>query len=128
MGTSYIHVFQTSKGNVGIWGKAALNSQLSSVKPGTMVMATVLGKKKIGGGKTKYSFEVQQDKSNTISVGIEAGDVGGSEDEEDVGYTESDGEDTTSDYETDNAELMAASQATKRHVENLLSKGKSAKN
>ncbi len=67
-GESTIHVFQTDKGNKGIWGSADTNSKLSSAPLGAMTLVEFKGKMKIGGGKTKNLFDVSVDRDNVITV------------------------------------------------------------
>lgn len=72
---STIHVFQTPKGNQGIWGSADTNQKLSQVTLGTMTLVEFKEKKKISGGKTKKIFAVSQDPDNTITVSAAASPV-----------------------------------------------------
>lgn len=67
-GDSTIHVFQTPRGNEGIWGSADTNSKLSTVPLGTMTNVVFKAKVKIGGGKTKNTFDVFVDKDQSIPV------------------------------------------------------------
>lgn len=83
-GTSTIHVFQTPKGNVGLWGAADSNSKLSGVVLGTMVQVEFKEKKKLTGGKTKKIYTVRHDPDNTIEVAAQA------EDAQDFGSTSED--------------------------------------
>jgi len=64
-----IHVFQTPKGNQGIWGSADTRAKLKQVAAGTMTLVEFVEKKKISGGKTKKIFSVSQNTDNTIEVG-----------------------------------------------------------
>jgi len=64
-----IHVFQTPKGNQGIWGSADTRAKLKQVAAGTMTLVEFVEKKKISGGKTKKIFSVSQNTANTIEVG-----------------------------------------------------------
>jgi hypothetical protein len=66
-GISYIHIFQTSKGNVGVWGKTDLDSKIKSVTPGTMVRASFDKMVKTPNGEM-YKYKVQFDDANTIEV------------------------------------------------------------
>jgi hypothetical protein len=66
-GKSNLHIFQTSTGNVGVWGKADLDSKMFSVKKGNLVSVTFLEIKQLAKGKM-YLYDVEQDRANTIDV------------------------------------------------------------
>lgn len=97
MGTSYLHVFQTKNGNVGVWGKTKLNSLLTSDLVGMMVQATFTGMGKAKKGRNApYNYEVQYDEENTIDVsGLAAATNEAVEDdyvaEDDTTYADDDG-------------------------------------
>ncbi len=69
-GPGKLHIFQTSKGNIGVWGKTRLNSLLTTDLIGQMVLATFTGmiapSKK--GRRPSYGFKVQHDAGNTIDT------------------------------------------------------------
>ncbi len=67
-GISVIHIFQTPKGNEGIWGTADINNKLAQLTPGTMTLVNYKEKRKLAGGKTKHVYDVMFDKENTIEV------------------------------------------------------------
>lgn len=69
LGKSLIHFFQTSKGNVGVWGATDLNRRLASVSPGTMAKAEFVGTKPTPRGDMR-AFKVYQDKANFIDVEV----------------------------------------------------------
>jgi hypothetical protein len=66
-GFSYIHVFQTAKGNLGVWGKTDLDRKLEGIAPGTMVRATHTGMMATANGDM-YKYKVETDSGNTIEV------------------------------------------------------------
>lgn len=66
-GVSYIYIFQTAKGNVGVWGKTDLDRKMQSAVIGAMVKATHVGFTSTPNGDM-YKYDVKQDKSNTIEV------------------------------------------------------------
>ncbi len=66
-GQSYIHIFQTAKGNVGVWGKTNLDNQIINVPPGTMTRATVTGMRSTPNGDM-YVFQVEVDLENTVEA------------------------------------------------------------
>lgn len=69
-GIAKLHIFQTSEGNVGVWGKTRLNTMLTKDLVGQMVLVEFTGMvaptKK--GRKPSYGFKVQHDPENTIEV------------------------------------------------------------
>lgn len=67
-GPSNIHVFQTAKGNVGVWGTKKLNDNLGSGNRGTMTLVTYKAKVKLQGGKTQHTYDFMVDPDNTIDV------------------------------------------------------------
>lgn len=67
-GASVIHVFQTPKGNEGVWGTAKLNNNLNADIIGTMMLIVYKGKVKLQGGKTQHTYEFNIDRSQTIDV------------------------------------------------------------
>ncbi len=92
-GFSYIHVFQTSKGNVGVWGKTNMDRQLEVVQPGTMTRVTATGKTRPTKNGDMILFNVEVDTGNTIEVeGLSA------QESTDDGTEEGDG---TADYGTE---------------------------
>lgn len=132
-GVSYIQVFQTSKGNKGVWGKADINAKLARVKPGTMVLITFLKIEKLNKGKKMYKYDVKFDSENTIDVDADLSDEGSSSNEDDQDSSEEDqnssDEDGSSQDEEDAVQAAALARAeNKKRTEALLAKGKAAKN
>lgn len=71
-GVSYIYVFQTAEGNVGVWGKTDLDRKMQSAPLGAMTRATHSGMRATPNGEM-YTYKVEIDKDNTIEVeGLEA--------------------------------------------------------
>lgn len=66
-GKAKIHVFQTPKGNVGVWGKTDLDQKLGSVTPGTMTQVK-FDKMVPSKNGEMYKFKVAVDTENTIEV------------------------------------------------------------
>lgn len=64
-----MHILQTEKGNVGVWGKSHLNPQMSKAIPGSMVRITFTGTRPSKKGNDQLLFTVEQDKTNNIDVG-----------------------------------------------------------
>jgi hypothetical protein len=67
MGPSRLHVFQTDKGNVGVWGSAQLNAKLQGLQ-GMMTFIKFVNEIKVPKGTMK-NFEVEYDDEQTIDVG-----------------------------------------------------------
>jgi hypothetical protein len=66
-GLSFIYIFQTPKGNVGVWGKTDLDRKMLSVTPGYMVLASFDRMVPTPNG-SMYKYKVQVDSENTIEV------------------------------------------------------------
>src|SRR5258708_25091801 len=67
-GFAYIHILQTEKGNLGVWGKTDLDRKLLTVTPGTMIRASHTGMLQTPNGEM-YKYKVEIDKDNSIEVG-----------------------------------------------------------
>lgn len=99
-GFSYIYIFQTAQGNLGIWGKTDLDRKMSQAPIGAMVRATHTGMVPTPNGEM-YKYSVEVDTDNTIEVS------GTTTDQEPVaeGYAEDaagtlDASDTDETYDT----------------------------
>lgn len=130
-GKAKIHFLQTSKGNLGIWGKTDLDRKLGNVTPGTMVRITQNGTVPTPNGDM-YKFKVEVDASNTIDVSelTEASGSSGESTEENYEASEDNDADEDSNdtsYEAEEASQSAALSALERKakVEALL-KGKNS--
>lgn len=66
-GDSTLHILQTAKGNLGVWGTTDLNRKLGSAVPGVMVRITSTGTKPTPKGDM-YTYKVEADTDNTIEV------------------------------------------------------------
>jgi hypothetical protein len=66
-GVSYIYFLQTSKGNIGVWGKTDMDRKLTSVKEGEMIRITHTGMQATANGDM-YKYSVEVDSDNTIEV------------------------------------------------------------
>lgn len=78
-GFSSLHVFQTSKGAVGVWGKTDLDRKLASAQLGAMTRVTYTGMKETK-NNPMYVYKVEVDSENTIDVSSAA--TGDSADED----------------------------------------------
>lgn len=68
-GLSKIHIFQTSKGNIGLWGKTDTDRQLATGSVGLMTKVTYLNKVTLPNGNPMHKFKIAQDPDNKIEVG-----------------------------------------------------------
>jgi hypothetical protein len=125
-GTSYLYVFQTAQGSVGVWGKTDLDRKMSSASPGVMMRVSFAGMQPTPNGEM-YKYKVEVDSENTIDLGITES-AGASEDDS-TAYASGVEEDTS--LEADEAPAYtapivdAATQAERAaKVKALLSKNK----
>jgi hypothetical protein len=81
-GFAKLHILQTSKGNVGVWGKTDLDRKMLQVTPGAMIRITQNGRLELPGKMPMYKFKVEVDSENTIEVSAPA------EQQEEQGYSE----------------------------------------
>lgn len=68
MGESKLHVFQTDKGNVGVWGTKDLNNKLKAVLPGYKTRVTFTGTVPTK-FKPMFKYNVEVDSDDSIVVG-----------------------------------------------------------
>lgn len=66
-GKAKIHVFQTPKGNLGVWGKTDLDRKMESVVLGAMTRITYTGMQETK-NNPMYKYKVEVDDTNTIEV------------------------------------------------------------
>lgn len=112
LGPSTLHILQTAKGNLGVWGGTDMNRKLNQVQAGTMVRITAAGKKPTPKGDMNV-FNVEVDNDNQIEVllsglgnagtGTTASDFAANDDG-DTGYTGAYGDTETSFGVDDNEE------------------------
>lgn len=99
-GESKIHFFQTSKGNVGVWGKTDSNRKLGGVTPGTMTRISFDKMQDTPNGEM-YKYKVEVDGENTIEVGgLSAAALDSDSTINDAGDGFSSDEDTSDDSES----------------------------
>jgi len=67
-GEAKFHVFQTAKGNHGIYGKTDLDSKLMAVPKGTMCRAKFVKELPTKFGNNKRIFSVQLDPDNVLDM------------------------------------------------------------
>lgn len=129
-GKAYIYIFQTPKGNVGVWGKTDLDNKMKAAAPGCMIRITQNGMANTPNGEM-YKYKVEVDDTNTIEV--LGGDNQQSAQEETTGgyggagygeeAEELDVEEEEVEY-TPPPRNTATSQASAARVQALLNKGK----
>lgn len=116
-GTSYIHIFQTPKGNLGVWGKTDMDNKLKSVTPGTMTKITHASMRKTPNGDM-YVYEVAVDDDNTITVdALTAGAGNSGLDNDATGYEDETGgvgEEETAEVDEDVAQQLALEAAARK--------------
>lgn len=98
-GPSKIHFLRTPKGNLGVWGKTNMNSQLSAIPTGTMVRITSTGTKPTKNGDM-YTFKVEFDSSEKIDVPSFKSNLN---DSENTGVTSYADEDADNSYDSDDS-------------------------
>ncbi len=120
-GPSTIHVFQTPKGNDGIWGSKTLNDSLTSKVVGMMVLVVHKGKKKLSGKKTQHMYDISVDKENTIEVDASSA-VEVTDNSSDTEFEAADNADDSTEDEDQAAALAQVERQAK--VQAMLNKGK----
>jgi hypothetical protein len=68
-GFAFLHILQTPKGRLGVWGKTDLDRKMAGVTAGTMVRITQSGTVATPNGEM-YKFKVEIDRDNTIDVDL----------------------------------------------------------
>lgn len=66
-GVSYIYIFQTDKGAVGIWGKTDMDRKMKGAILGQMTKVALTGTRETPNGPM-YTYRVWQDEDNTVAV------------------------------------------------------------
>lgn len=113
-GFAFIYTLQTSKGNVGVWGKTDLDRKMESVQPGQMVRASFDKMVPTPNGDM-YKFKVEVDSENSIEVSATPkpnaykAETSSSED-----YNSDEEGQQTDNYEEEEVEQQAALAAAER--------------
>ena len=122
-GMSYLHFFQTSSGNVGVWGKTDMDRKLLAVTPGTMTRVTFDRMVDTPNGEM-YKYKVAVDSDNTIEVASTNLSTGsGANSGTTTGETWHDEGDEEEEEETRSTQDSASS-AREARVKELLNRGK----
>lgn len=66
-GFTYLYVFQTAKGNLGVWGKTDLDIKMKNATLGAMTRVTFTGMQETK-NNPMYKYKVEVDKENSIEV------------------------------------------------------------
>lgn len=66
-GVSNIYIFQTAKGNVGVWGKTDLDRKMTQAAPGVMTKVEFASMRQTPNGEM-YTYRVLLDKDRSIEV------------------------------------------------------------
>lgn len=66
-GVSYIHIFLTDKGNLGVWGKTNMDNKLNGLTPGFLTRVTHTGMQSTPNGDM-YVYKVELDKSQSTDL------------------------------------------------------------
>ena len=119
-GDSKLHILQTAKGNLGVWGTTDLNRKLLQVTAGVMVRITSTGTKPTPKGDM-YTYKVESDPSNSIDVATAPAYTPNTDEDDNYGQ---EGAFEDSETEFDESEYEATRAALKAKTEALL-KGKS---
>lgn len=128
-GVSYIHVFQTPKGTIGVWGKTDMDRKILTLTAGVMTKVTFDRMVNTPNGEM-YKYKVATDDDNTTEVGgagnaaqsfSSAGEDAGGEEEEGSVYDPEEEVEEAPDY-SPGRKSAAASQ---ERVAAILNKGKS---
>lgn len=71
-GKANLHILQTDKGNLGIWGKTNMDQKLAAVTPGVRVRITFVGTQPSKKGSPMYLYKVLVDADDSIEVASQA--------------------------------------------------------
>lgn len=71
LGESKIHVLQTPKGNLGVWGKTDMDRRIAQVAPGSMIRITYAGTAPTPRGEM-HKFKVEVDADDSIEPPVQA--------------------------------------------------------
>ena len=66
-GISYLHILQTAKGRLGIWGKTDMDRKIRAVTPGVVVRITFLKMVPTPNGEM-YKYSVELDEENVLDM------------------------------------------------------------
>ena len=84
-GEAALHILQTDKGNLGVWGKTDLDRKIKQVTAGAMIRITQTGTRPTNKGNDAYVYKVEIDEGNSIPV-APALDTASQNEDEDGSY------------------------------------------
>lgn len=123
-GVSYIYVFQTDKGNVGVWGKTDLDRKMQAAPLGAMLQVTHTGMAQTPNGEM-YKYGVKYDPENTIDVSdMQSSNSSGGTD---LGEGLDDDFGTDAGVDEDEVQIAALAAAERKAKVEALLKGKGKK-
>lgn len=125
-GKALLHIFQTAKGNLGVWGKTDMDRKLAQVTPGTMTRVSFKTMKAVPTGEM-YIFSVEVDGDNTIEVNLQ--DTATTTDDGDDlngGGQEQEEESYNNDHEPDEEQQALEAAENKARVAALLNRNKTS--
>lgn len=123
-GKSYIYVFQTPKGNVGVWGKTDMDRKMEAATEGFMLRVSHTGMAQTPNGEM-YKYKVEFDSENTIPVLSKGSSNTAYEEPVEASFgTDDEDEEDNFSYEAPTAPALSASSAAERQakVQALLNK------
>lgn len=83
-GFAALHILQTERGNVGVWGKTNLDQKMAGVVPGSMIRITFVGMVETR-NNPMYKYKVEVDTSNSIDVSSVSSELPAEGDEDSSG-------------------------------------------
>jgi hypothetical protein len=99
-GKAKLHVFQTPKGNVGVWGKTDLDQKLAAATVGALTRVSFTGMQETK-NNPMYKYKVEVDTDDKIEVAPPTNDSFTSGGEEEGSYTEAAYDEPSDDEEND---------------------------
>lgn len=118
-GYAYLHILQTPKGNIGVWGKTDMDRKLTTIEAGTMVRITFDKMVPTPNGDM-YKFKVEADSANKADVsGLSEAVETGNEEGDGAGVGDN-GEDYVQQEDVEDAAALLSQQQRKSAVEELL--------
>ncbi len=121
-GVAKLHVLQTSKGVVGVWGKTDLDNKMGQATLGLSTRISFDKMVPTPNGEM-YKFKVAQDSENAIEVSALPA-VSASDYQADSQDSEEYGDETDDTTEVRDEDFQAAQAARQAHVQQLLNKNK----
>lgn len=109
-GKASLHIFQTEKGNVGVWGKTDLDMKMKAATLGALTRVSFTGMQETK-NNPMYKYKVEIDTDNAIDVAAEA--PAQEEESSDEGYAADFAEDEFSEEDDVDAAPVRVSPAAR---------------